>query len=714
MTQMLRRGAIYLSFFSIMLAVVAIGAIGIDYIFWRIHVGGLESTERPKAEVFETIPNVPAKTLQRLGRIYTDKKNSFVNFDRQKPPGVIRIGAFGDSFTYGDEVDEKSDYPAQLQKLLRESRVPNAEVLNFGTPWYGFGQTHIMWNELGRYFNLDYILLGPVTFFPERDTRFNHTYGLSPYYLHSRYVLDEDGLQLIDIPGQSYAERFRNYYSFIPDRRVLLYDRGDPAFLAALLPRDSYVGNPFYYNKRNAGDEAVEIQKRLLQDMEKAGTPIIAAVYPWINAIKQATNGLASEKLCITQFSQLIKFPYRAQYDHNSPTGNALLARQYLAALLGRTIGARIIHTVDRDKNATLPSVKGELSSFDGVYIKLDGVDAGVFAPSYPPQGPAKSPSFLRDGKFNSLIALKAAQDSVLDGIFLAFPSDISTTAPVRIVMQSSKESESADLGPLRPLADGLNLGQADLPGLEVRDTSFGERRIIMNAAALSGLFADISSSAKLQVFIGDKAVLEGSGAEESGKFVLRPLAGELAIIRGARSNDLSTDDGPEKGNIDIVLKRGTDAHSIPIAQWWIENRQLEPPAECIIKPLLTTNPVTIAVMASGDQFEGAPQMRIYLDDRPIGDAQVTAEHKAGEWQTFIFNAEFAVPAAVLKLALVNDKFDEATEHDRNLYIREISVDSLKLRLEDGVISGAPAAGIPGEPRPIYNGSLAFSLGPAD
>src|SRR5262245_37344948 len=52
-------------------------------------------------------------------------------------PGQRRIGAFGDSFTFGTEVPDALSYPSRLQRLLRDSR-DTTEVVNFGTGWYGF------------------------------------------------------------------------------------------------------------------------------------------------------------------------------------------------------------------------------------------------------------------------------------------------------------------------------------------------------------------------------------------------------------------------------------------------------------------------------------------------------------------------------------------------------------------------------------------------
>jgi hypothetical protein len=591
----LRRGAFHFLFFSVMFLATVMAAIGIDYAFWLVYVGRLENVQKPKTDEFEALPNVSPGTLRRLGQILTGKKSSFINFDRRKAPGVIRIGAFGDSFTYGDEVDAESDYPAQLQRRLKELGISNVEVLNFGSSWYGFGQVHIMWNEVGRDFDLDYALFGPQTLHPDRDTRFNHTEGSSPYYLHARYILDADGLRLIDIPGNTYSERFGNYYSLMPDTSLLRYDRSDPAFLAALLPIGRHIGNPFYYDERSELAEAVDIQKRLFQDIKKSGMSVLTAVYSGDDPVRWAANDLISGNFCITGLDRETDFPYIAPWGHNTPTGNALLALQYLVALLKRPIDARILQTEDIDRKATLPSVRGSLSSFDGIHIKLGGIDAGTFGPTYPLYSEQKVPSFLRDDQVNSLIALKAPEYSVLDGIFLAFRSDIAPVAPVRIVMQTSKGAQSANLKNLRSLADGINLGQADVPGLEVRSTYYRDQRVVINVSDLVEEFEDIPPNAKLQVFIGNRVVLEGARPGETGAFMLRPVNAELLIPRGTSSNDLAADRGVEEGSVDFVLQRGVERYSIPIAQWWIEHRRLQPPAECSGLPLLVGNSKSLA-----------------------------------------------------------------------------------------------------------------------
>jgi hypothetical protein len=583
----LRRIALHFAFASILILTAAVAAVGIDYVMWAIYVDRLEGREKPKTDEITTVPHVSPSTLRRLGRVFTERKSSFVNFDRLKPPGVIRIGAFGDSFTYGDEVDDGSDYPAQLQRSLTEFGIANVEVLNFGTSWFSFGQSHIMWNEVGRNFNLDYVLLGPAGFNPERDTEFNHTYGRSPYYLHSRYVLDDGGVRLIDVPGETHSERFRNYYSFVPHHDILRYDRSDPAFVAALLPGDKQLGNPFYYDMRSRKAEATAIQKYLLQSMKKSGTPILAAVYPTYNNVKRAADALTGENFCIAQFKRPSKFPYLAPEGHNSPTGNALLARQFLATLLGHPIDAPVVQTADIDEKARMPVVNGTLPAFDSARIKLNGLEAAIFNPLSPAYAGRKAPSFLKDGQVKSLIGLKAAGSSLLDGVFIALPTDVSATAPLRIVMESARSSEIVELGRLRPLVAGLNLGRGDLPNLQFRRGDFGGYDIILSTSGWAKMPREGSKYFFLRVMIGDKVILEGAQSNKPGKFVLRPLDGELLNVRGLSNGDLAIDHGGDRGDIVIELVRNNNAYSIPIARWWIEQQQLEPAPECVsLRPL--------------------------------------------------------------------------------------------------------------------------------
>jgi len=72
-----------------------------------------------------------------------------------KTPGKTRIAFLGDSFIFGEEVDDGETIPAQLQALL-----PGAEVLNLGVHGYGHDQMLIYLREEGVRYRPDICLVG--------------------------------------------------------------------------------------------------------------------------------------------------------------------------------------------------------------------------------------------------------------------------------------------------------------------------------------------------------------------------------------------------------------------------------------------------------------------------------------------------------------------------------------------------------------------------
>ena len=98
----------------------------------------------------------------------------FINFSNQKKEGVIRIGTFGDSFTYGSEVDKTETYPYQLQQLLNKA-FPNksVEVISFGKRGSNFQEQFFFWKKYTKKMGLDYVLFGPQGFWAIRDTTFS-------------------------------------------------------------------------------------------------------------------------------------------------------------------------------------------------------------------------------------------------------------------------------------------------------------------------------------------------------------------------------------------------------------------------------------------------------------------------------------------------------------------------------------------------------------
>jgi hypothetical protein len=75
-----------------------------------------------------------------------------------KPPGIRRILAFGDSFTFGEDVGDGETFCHRLGGLL-----PGVEVLNFGVRGYGHDQMLIYLREAAARYEPDLVLLGYVT-----------------------------------------------------------------------------------------------------------------------------------------------------------------------------------------------------------------------------------------------------------------------------------------------------------------------------------------------------------------------------------------------------------------------------------------------------------------------------------------------------------------------------------------------------------------------
>ncbi len=70
------------------------------------------------------------------------------------PAGTRRVAVFGDSFVFGEEVDDDETLPAWLERSLGGS-----EVLNFGVHGYGLGQTALRLIEDVLTFRPDHVVL---------------------------------------------------------------------------------------------------------------------------------------------------------------------------------------------------------------------------------------------------------------------------------------------------------------------------------------------------------------------------------------------------------------------------------------------------------------------------------------------------------------------------------------------------------------------------
>ncbi|MBI4859470.1 MAG: SGNH/GDSL hydrolase family protein [Candidatus Riflebacteria bacterium] len=139
-------------------------------------------------------------------------------------PGTVRIAAFGDSYTFGDGVDDEQTWTAQLG-LAR----PGLEVLNFGVQAYGMDQSWLRYREEGAARGPHIVL---IAFMPESCHLAVCVYR--PFYLFQsgvvltkpRFVLQGDRLTLLPNP----LSELTGYERLIADPASVLPRLGEHDF----------------------------------------------------------------------------------------------------------------------------------------------------------------------------------------------------------------------------------------------------------------------------------------------------------------------------------------------------------------------------------------------------------------------------------------------------------------------------------------------------
>lgn len=132
------------------------------------------------------------------------------------PPGVRRVACFGDSYTYGSDVDDGEDWPARLDALD-----PGLEVLNLGVGGYGTDQALLRFRREGPALGADVVLVGLLVENIGRNVnRYRPLYYPSTVACSAkpRFALNDDGeLELVPLP---YATR-RELLEAVSSGRVL-------------------------------------------------------------------------------------------------------------------------------------------------------------------------------------------------------------------------------------------------------------------------------------------------------------------------------------------------------------------------------------------------------------------------------------------------------------------------------------------------------------
>ncbi len=541
----------------------AVAAI-VYFFFWSPFLHHMELADPP---ALEGPRYVDQATVRRLGTLRADRPSSFPNFTIEKPATTRRVCAFGDSFTYGDEVTDGHDFPAQLSGVYRQRGHDAVEVINFGNSWYGFHQAYIAWDDIGRRFDCDAVLLGPDCFQPERDTTFNHTGLAFPYYLHARYVLEGEDVRLIEVTGETPKERFDDYFAFVPTYRYLRYDRSPPAALRALLPSGRTVGNPFYYSLRTVRDEAYATYGALLRRWAREGIPIV--VLHSLPELVEMVNGLGEPVITAVRVPRTERFPYSAPGGHYSSFGNRMVAEQYFALLEDPKAAVTLLDFEDVEADATaelgdrVPTAVAEsVSSYDEIVVRLDGTPAGFFAvASVDSSERGGTPGDFHESGVENLIALVPKNASVLDAAVVPVAGGVAPGDDVVLEIRHGGEPTEVFLGTLSAVGSRTELMATTVAGLAFP----GDVTLTPDDSATAELLGRPGGTVTLSA--GDVALLSGRTGDLPVH--LAPASDPLRSFRVDAGQYRDIDDLPVSGVATLALGRA-DAETVelPLARW--------------------------------------------------------------------------------------------------------------------------------------------------
>jgi hypothetical protein len=157
----------------------------------------------------------PSHLSQEGYQSNSDGLRADLEYETEVEEGVIRIGVFGDSYSFGVDAPYKESWPYLLQIKLNDAGY-KTEVINFGVPAYGMDQAYLRYVTKGKLYNLDIVIFGLN---PENANR--NVNILSPFYFGTsfpfskpRFVVNNKTLALINSPTQKPSDLLETFKRF--------------------------------------------------------------------------------------------------------------------------------------------------------------------------------------------------------------------------------------------------------------------------------------------------------------------------------------------------------------------------------------------------------------------------------------------------------------------------------------------------------------------
>jgi lysophospholipase L1-like esterase len=290
-----------------------------------------------------------------------------VEYTQDIPEGVVRISAFGDSFTHSNGVKNPEAWTEKLRQMI-----PGSQVLNFGVSGYGLDQAYLRFQNEGRKFKTNVILIGFLS-----DDIYRHVNTFRPFFspytslpmTKPRFVLEGEKMSVIENPNQdlqSYRHLLDDPASELPRlgendfywNRPSRYKSGPLEFLPSVrvvkifaakfakMKDDQRIEIDGYFNpKSEAYKITVALFDNFVREAKELGAQPVIMLFPQkLDLIRHRANGTKKYQPLIDHFEKL-GYPYVDAADafskwspsispeelvphHYSADGYALVARQ--------------------------------------------------------------------------------------------------------------------------------------------------------------------------------------------------------------------------------------------------------------------------------------------------------------------------------------------------------------------------------------------------
>ena len=120
-------------------------------------------------------------------------------YEPDPPPHVLRIAAFGDSFTYGEDVALHETWEKRLTELA-----PSIEVLNYGVGAYGLDQAYLRYLQAGTHYKPQLVFIGYMSENIARNVNVFRPFYSRSYadviFTKPRFIVKNGNLRLLKNP----------------------------------------------------------------------------------------------------------------------------------------------------------------------------------------------------------------------------------------------------------------------------------------------------------------------------------------------------------------------------------------------------------------------------------------------------------------------------------------------------------------------------------